>query len=122
MWFEETPRATGYCLYPEGSDSCARPFIYPLPGERESLSGAAASLYCGVNETLTTCEAVLALLDDQPCEGDADCPEGGICRDVGGGGLRCTYECTHGTECTAEGVPASCGDADGTAEERYCGG
>jgi hypothetical protein len=124
MWFGETPRATGYCLYPDGSDSCARPFIYPLPGERESLSGADAALYCGVNEDLTTCEAVHALLSDQACEEDAACPEGGLCRDVGDDTMKCTYECTHGNQCLDQGTGslAVCGDANGTAEEKYCGG
>ena len=124
MWFGETPRTTGYCLYPDGSDSCARPFIYPLPGERESLSGAAASFYCGVNEDLTTCEAVHALLNDQSCEIDADCPEGSLCRDVGDDTTKCTYECTHGNQCLDQGTGqlSVCGDADGTAEEKYCGG
>ena len=124
MWFGETPRTTGYCLYPDGSDSCARPFIYPLPGPRETLSGADAALYCGVNENLTTCEAVHALLNDESCEGDADCPEAGLCRDVGDEALKCTYECTHGNQCLDQGTGSLsvCGDADGTAAEKYCGG
>jgi hypothetical protein len=124
MWFGDTPRTTGYCLYPDGSDSCARPFIYALPGPRESLSGAAAALYCGVNEDLTTCEAVHALLNDQSCEEKADCPKGGLCRDVGDDTMKCTYECTHGNQCLDQGTGslAVCGDADGTAAEKYCGG
>ena len=122
MWFGDTPRSTGYCLYPTGQDLCEQPFIFPVPGERESLSGAPAALYCGVHEDLTTCEAVHALLNNESCDDDSDCPTGGLCRQVAEVGLRCTYECTHGTECPAEGVPSTCGDAGGTAEEKYCGG
>jgi hypothetical protein len=124
MWFGDTPRATGYCLYPTGHDLCEQPFVFPVPGERESLSGAPAALYCGVNESLTTCEAVRALVDDRLCESDSDCPEGGLCRQVAEVGLRCTYECTHGTQCLdpQTGSPSVCGDAGGTAQEMYCGG
>jgi hypothetical protein len=124
MFFDGALRATGYCLYPVDQDLCSRPFIFPLPDARESLSGAVASRYCGVNENVTTCEAVYALLNDQSCEGDSDCPEAGLCRDVGDDTPKCTYECTHGSQCLDQdtGSLSICGDADGTAEEKYCGG
>ena len=78
-----------------------------------------------INEDLTSCEAVQALIDNEPCENDFDCvAPGGICRQVGDVGLRCTYECNGATQCIDPDVVigSNCGDADGTAEENYCGG
>ena len=84
MWFGETPRTTGYCLYPADQGLCEQPFAYSIPDARESLSGAAAVHYCGVNEQLTTCEAVYALVNNETCDDDSDCTApGGICRQVG---------------------------------------
>ena len=124
MWFGETPRATGYCLYPTDLGSCEQPFAYTTPDARESLSGAAAVQYCGVNEQLTTCEAAWDLVNNKPCEGDQDCSAfGGLCREVGSLGQRCTYECTFAAQCLPPGEEgSSCGDRGGTAEEKYCGG
>jgi hypothetical protein len=123
MWFGETPRATGYCLYPANQDLCEQPFALVLPEARESLSGADSILYCGVNERLTTCEAVWALVDDVECNGGSDCPVGGICREVGELGLQCTFECAGAGACPeAPAAGSTCGDANGTAEEKYCGG
>ena len=124
MWFGETPRTTGYCLYPTGQGPCEQPFAYTTPDARESLSGAAAVQYCGVNEQLTTCEAAWDLVENKPCDVDEDCsPFGSLCRDVGSLGQRCTYECTFAAQCLPPGEEGStCGDADGTAAEKYCGG
>ncbi len=124
MWFGDTPRATGYCLYPTDPGPCEQPFAYSTPDARESLSGAAATQYCGVNEELTTCEAAWDLINNKPCEGDEDCSTlGGLCRDVGNLGQRCTYECTFAAQCLPPGEEGStCGDAGGNAEEKYCGG
>jgi len=123
MTFGETPRATGYCLYPTDQGLCEQPFALALPQARESLSGAEPITYCGVNEQLATCEAVLALVDDTECETDLNCPEGGICREVGELGLQCTYECAGAGACPeAPAAGSTCGDADGTAAEKYCGG
>jgi hypothetical protein len=124
MFFDGSPRSTGYCLYPTDPGPCEQPFAYSTPDARESLSGAAAAQYCGVNEQLTTCEATWDLINNEPCEGDEDCSVlGGLCRDVGNLGQRCTYECTFAAQCLPPGEEGStCGDADGTAEEKYCGG
>jgi hypothetical protein len=125
MQFGNVPLRGGFCLQTNGSGECAQPFAFPLPDPRESLSGAAAAVYCGVNEELTSCEAVLALVQNVPCDDDFDCvAPGGICRQVGDVGLRCTYECSGATQCIDPDVVigSTCGDADGTAEENYCGG
>ncbi len=89
------------------------------------MSGAAPVFYCGVNEELTSCEAVLALVNNAPCEDDFDCTTpGGICRQVGELGLRCTYECTVPSQCLLpeDGSGSTCGDDGGSAQEDYCGG
>ena len=123
MRFGNVPLRGGFCLQTTGTGECAQPFAFPLPEPRESLSGAAPVLYCGVNEELTSCDAVWALVNNEPCEDDFDCPAaGGICRQVGELGLRCTYACTHPGECEEAGSPSTCGDANGSAEEDYCGG
>jgi hypothetical protein len=124
MQFGNVPLRGGFCLQGTGTGQCAQPFAFPLPDARESLSGAAPALYCGVNEDLTSCGAVLALVDNAPCDDDFDCTApGGICREVGLLGLRCTYECGFANECLPGGGSGStCGDANGTAEEDYCGG
>ena len=123
MWFGNTPRRGGFCLRMAGPEQCTQPFAFPLPDARESLSGAAPAPYCGVNEDLTSCEAVQALIDNERCDDDFDCvAPGGICRQVGALGLRCTYACSFATQCLEEDSGSTCGDASGTAEENYCGG
>jgi len=125
MQFGNVPLRGGFCLRRSGPDQCTQPFAFLLPDARESLSGAVPAVYCGVNEDLTSCEAVQALVDNQGCGDDFDCvAPGGICRQVGAVGLRCTYECAHGSQCLEEaaGSASICGDANGTAEEDYCGG
>ena len=123
MWLGNTPRVTGYCLYPTDQGLCQQPFALVLPQDRESLSGAEATRYCGVNEQLATCEAVWALVDDAECETDLDCPAAGLCREVGELGLQCSYECAGAGACPeAPAAGSTCGDAAGTAEEKYCGG
>ena len=124
MWLGNTPRATGYCLRGVSTGECAQPFAFPLPDARESLSGGAAALYCGVKEDLTSCEAVWDLVNNETCEDDSDCTApGGICRQVGVVGRRCTYECGFANECLPGGGSGStCGDAGGSTEEKYCGG
>ena len=112
---------------------CARPFSIRLSG-RESLSGVAGD-YCGINEALTTCEAVRALLDDTICDSDGPggpdggggtmpCPEGGLCRDFGAaGGNRCTYECGMASQCldpVSSPSGSRCVRGSGTDPD-YCG-
>jgi hypothetical protein len=124
MQFGNVPLRGGFCLQRASTGQCAQPFAFPLPEARESLSGAASALYCGVNEELTSCDAVRVLVNNELCEDDFECTApGGVCREVGLLGLRCTYECGFANECLPGGGSGStCGDANGSAEEDYCGG
>jgi hypothetical protein len=123
--YEDAPfpiEGTGFCLKTvEGGGSCSNPYRTVI--ERTSLSGAAPEDYCGINEDLTTCPAVRALIADTPCDpanGDIDCPRpAGLCRELPGAVNRCTYPCSSVVECVAPG--STCGlsllEALG-----YCGG
>jgi hypothetical protein len=130
MYFDDNKRFpndhTGFCLpkavqdFVDGPYHCngEEPYVAVL-STRVSMSGAEASVYCGVHEHLTTCYAVHAQLDERPCTAgsDDDCPAGGICRytqDNGKWAYRCTYACTSDSECRNEqGWTLNC---DG-----YCG-
>ena len=112
----------GFCLKSiELGGSCTNP--YRIVVTRPSLSGAGADDYCGINEDLTTCPAVLALLADTECNpsnGDADCPQpAGLCRELPGAVDRCTYRCDSIVECQVPG--ATCGSS-GSGGDDYCGG
>ena len=125
MFFMGSPRPTGYCLKQfDPAEGCEQPFSVLL-SDRTSLSGATGHTYCGINETLTTCEAVRALLNDQECSSgmDSDCPEGGLCRTLGGVATnRCTYPCDLGAQCP-NGAPANtCGRGGSPDGPNYCGG
>lgn len=118
-----TPRDTGHCLAIASPSCPEQHFAQPI--DRSSINGIPGT-YCGVNEALTTCEAVLALETNEECTSDAECPESGLCRTVGVlPGMRCTYRCSSATQCFATTVDAnkdSC--ADGTVGDGmdYCGG
>ncbi len=113
MEFAGVARPGGYCLEDAGG-GCANP--YRVPVNRTSLSGAPATDYCGINEDLTTCEAVLDLAADAGCAVDDDCGAEGLndgrCETVNLAANRCTYSCSIALECP---VVAPC-DPD------YCGG
>jgi hypothetical protein len=108
----------GYCLrkYLTG---CTRPFSASITG-RTSLSGVASFTYCGIDETLSTCDAFRALMEALPCPGGAGCPTGGLCRTVGGVSGQCTYQCGSALGCPLAGLVATCGN--GGAGVTYCGG
>ena len=113
---------TGFCLKSiELGGSCTNPYRIVLT--RTSLSDAAPEDYCGINEDLTTCPAVRALLADTPCNpvnGDQDCPQpAGLCRELPGMVDRCTYLCSSIVECQIPG--ATCGSS-GSGSDDYCGG
>ena len=103
MNFMGTARAGGYCLK-RSTTPCTRPYGM-LADARMSLSGVAAETYCGIDETTTSCEAALALIDDGACSAgtDAECGDpalmDGLCRTVRGMPNRCTYECGGASQC-----------------------
>src|SRR5690606_2089746 len=115
----------GYCLK-TGDEGCERPYSIAIDNRR-TLSGIAGSVYCGINEAITTCEAVLSLLAGSTCPNGDECPVGGECKKVG---LltpnQCTYKCLDATTCKESPLAGStCGD--GTPEDLdtanfYCGG
>jgi len=115
MRFMGIDRETGYCLK-RGSTGCVEPYSAPTT-PRESLSGAAPEAYCGIREDLTTCEAVLDLLDGASCSDRSECGfeglEDGRCETVNLLPGRCTYDCGDTSECTSG---KSCG-----AIGMYCG-
>jgi hypothetical protein len=125
MRYKGSDRPGGYCLKETTSaGGCTRPFTVPLTA-RTSLSGITNRTYCGINETLATCEAVRARLDDQACPGglDSECPQGGICRTVGVTSNTCTYACGEAAECVSPPSPSStCGTGIPPTEPTYCGG
>ena len=102
----------GYCLL-ENTGSCPAPFQVGIT--RASLSGAAAATYCGINEALTTCEAVQ--LRDQPC---AACQsvDGARCETLVATGMAaCTYSCSTASECNTTGNLSGCDTGAGG----FCG-
>ncbi len=112
---------TGFCLplaEPEGAN-CTPPFVVVLQ-DRESMSGPPLQSYCGIQQALTTCDAVRAFHTAAVCPTGRDdqCPFGGICRAVTTQGnqteFRCTYPCADSLECSTQSSTVSCAG--------YCGG
>ena len=116
-----------YCLA-EPDPTCARPFQKAV--NKASVNGVAATDYCGIEEDLATCEAVLALVQGWFCTGtDGMCSEmeggtemavpGAVCQPVDLGGDACTYGCNGVQQCPL--AIDSCGDGDETPPG-WCGG
>ncbi len=98
----------GYCL--RSTPGCARPFLSLITGP--SLSGAASTTYCSIDQNVVSCEAVNALRASATCpSGNAsECmADGALCNMVGAFSNRCTYVCSVPDECLASGAAASCG-------------
>ena len=115
--------ATGFCLkITEGG--CQQPYSITLTN-RASLSAEDGYSYCGINESLATCPAVRALVQNDRCDGGADeeCPQPtGLCRRVGDLENRCTYLCSDAVECKEAPVPGSTCGPSGSSGDDYCGG
>jgi hypothetical protein len=118
MDFQSVGRPGGYCLKLV-STGCEAPYKIPTPS-RASLSGAAAAKYCGINEAVTTCEAVLALTKSATCTLDDECGAAGLddgrCETVGVDANHCTYSCSSDVTCPSD---FPCGTTSGN---KYCGG
>ena len=115
-------RAGGYCLKLV-SAGCVQPYSTGS-GERVSLSGETVTNACSVNETFTTCEAVLDYLDGKDCTSSSDCGAAELadarCETVGVLAQECTYTCSgSSSQCEAS---QSCGNTSKPAEDPWCGG
>jgi hypothetical protein len=117
MNYQTAPRG-GYCMRAAntgGPPGCTRPYLTPILAA--SLSGVSMTTYCGIDQDLTTCDAVRALLDGRQCPtGSAtECmAEGARCETVGLAPNECTYSC---------GIPNDCppGGSAGSCAAGYCG-
>ena len=110
MNFMGTPRPSGHCLR-RLSAGCARPNLSIVIAE--SLSGEPETMYCGIDQTSTTCDAVRALRNSATCTDatvTADCADAGaLCATVGAGMNRCTIPCIGPDDCPMGGSGATCG-------------
>jgi hypothetical protein len=124
MEFEDVLRPGGFCLRRQ-SKGCSQPLTVTLAAT--SLSGASAENYCGLNEAVTRCEAVLDMVAGASCsdgldsscgchrDGGGACTdtgEGGLCRTVGGVDDTCTVACGSSNDCVSGKV---C-----TLDDPYC--
>jgi hypothetical protein len=98
MEFDGTQLADGYCLQEKPNNGCPDPYKEDIT--RSTLSGLSAATYCGVNEALTTCTAVLHENQGMSCGTDDQCGinqlNDGKCVLPFG---RCTYPCEDDGEC-----------------------
>jgi hypothetical protein len=128
MFYPEPPTRfpdsdTGFCLKIVGPGGCEQPYAITI-SDRSSVSDPTLRSYCGINEALATCSAVRALELNETCPSgsDAECPVGGLCRDVGGLANRCTYRCNTFVECKEAPAPGSTCGSSGSGGDDYCGG
>ena len=114
--------SSGYCLKVFELGGCQQPYAIRI-NDRASLSDPIDRDYCGIEEVLTTCPAVNALVDNEDCPGgeDTECPVGGLCRSVGGLADKCTYACGIAAQCPQD-APANTCDDGMLAGADYCGG
>lgn len=109
-----------YCLTRRPEAGCLTndpPYRVGLT-DRVSRSRAPSATYCGINEDLTTCEAVSVATESTPCVDSEECPEGGLCALVSSGDEQCTYPCSQGAECPITGGLSLCTNLPG---DDYCG-
>ena len=109
-----------HCMAQFTGTACSAPYVNPNAANpshtvvRASTRGMSFN-YCVLNESLTTCAAVLALEAGRSCtsmtSGPMECAtNGGLCRDVsmsGTGPFVCTYPCMGQPECPSGLVCAS---------------
>ncbi len=122
MEFQGAPRDAGYCLKAlklEPIGCSTAPFSKSTP-TRVSLSGAAEAQYCGIVESVTTCEAVLGAGSlDLVCSDKDECGVLGLedarCQAINLVNL-CTYSCEAAANCSNF---LGCG---GPSDSKYCGG
>ncbi|QQR88921.1 MAG: hypothetical protein IPJ88_11905 [Myxococcales bacterium] len=123
MQYGDPPEFHGnYCLKIANGD-CVEPFQTVLDlVSVSSADGSAPGTFCGINQELATCEAILAW--NKPCTEDGKCTIddvetdtlGAICRKVGGSDNRCTYPCGDSADCNPTRV---CEDPN-AGSDLYC--
>ncbi len=100
---------------------CPQPYQFSNFITVSSKSGAAPTPYCTHQNTVTTCEAILALTSGTACTAgtvQADCGQGALCgAEVGGTANKCTYACDGAAVC-----PGSSPCNQQSAGAHYCGG
>jgi hypothetical protein len=96
--------------------------------------GGVDALFCTLNESLTTCEALADLkagaadqCDPSATDINAECGDpslgDGLCRKVGVLDNKCTYECENPSQCPPDSGRDTCGNANnGGNGPDYCGG
>ncbi|TXD35155.1 hypothetical protein FRC98_16930 [Lujinxingia vulgaris] len=122
MNFQGSPRNSAYCLRvdraPTGETDCQEPFT--VLDIKESITTAELEIVCGVNEAMTTCEAVLDY--DSGCAEDDDCGapglDDGLCEPIEFEGARCTFPCDTSLEYPQCYSPFSCATG---IDAQYCG-
>ena len=111
MTFNGTAHGTGgYCLQIATLVNCTQP--YKVTFRATSLTGVSGT-YCGLNQTATTCEALLDLFNSKTCTLSSNCGggQGGLCEDFSTTStpdLRCTIPCGSTAECLSSGPGSSC--------------
>lgn len=92
-----------FCLQVQKQDSdCGKPWGVEIAG-KTSLGGKTNQVYCGINEMLATCAAVL---DTRACGSDSenlslcnDSDNAARCEYASATGWECTYSCRDDVEC-----------------------
>ena len=117
MTFNGNPH-NAYCLQRATVLNCTQPYKTTISGE--SLSGTSSEQYCGINQTIAPCEAVMDLAASKACSGDTDCGmgQGGLCKNfslTSVPDLRCTIPCDLSSQC-----PSSLACTNNTTLPNYC--
>ena len=117
MTFNGAAHGTGgYCLQ-KASIGCTNP--YKVNINAPSFSGVAVDDYCGINQNVTTCEALLDLFNSKACLLESDCGsgQGGLCKNFAAASappdLRCTIPCSSDANCLASAPGSSCSGTTG---------
>lgn len=115
MNFQGTDRPDGYCLK-LATETCARPYLVFVTDE--SLSGADETMYCGIDQGATTCDAVRALRSSESCSDGDGGQDVSLCADAG---ARCEMVGAAPDQCTIPcGVANNCPEGL-TCDGAYCG-
>ena len=110
MNFMGAMRPSGHCLR-RLSAGCSRPYFSIVIGT--SLSGEPETMYCGIDQNSTTCDAMRALRTSATCTSATvatDCADAGaLCAMVGAAPNQCTIPCSAPNDCPSSGMSSTCG-------------